>query len=170
MLSVVDCDPFGNLQVELVSYTIQDTSNYVFTLDFNGDATASYTIPVGSDLVITFPSQYPLLPATVHTCAIISWPTAYSTITCSLTYQTLTIQNAFTSAVVIGMFSSLTMKWIVNDIKNPNYAQTTSQFRGVIKFNSTAVFNSFGPSTGLGITITPGSLTATMSVDPSGAD
>lgn len=119
---------------------------------------STYLIPIGSDVAIYFPSEYPLLPANAHTCSIISWPTAFSAITCSLAYQTLTIKNAFTAAITIGLYDTYTFKWIVNAIDNPVYSQTTSYFSGKFIYNNSAVFSEFSPSNYLGLTITPGSL------------
>lgn len=71
-----------------------------------------------------------MLPAQNHVCAITSWPTAYGNISCTLAYQTLTIAGAFGSGLVIGQYAQVTMKWIVHLVDNPEYALTTSPFRG----------------------------------------
>ena len=151
-------NPISDLQVTPTTYIIQEPADYTFLLTFNGDGFNNYTVPVGSSLIVYFPQEYPLLPAQNHVCAIVTWPTSYSPITCSLAYQTLTITNAFTTSLVIDRFASLTLKWIVHGVQNPTYAQTTTAFSGVFQFNNSDVFGSFAPNTGLGITITPGNL------------
>jgi hypothetical protein len=140
LMQIISCDPFGNLLVVPTSYVIQDVTDYLFTLQLSGDGVNNYVVPVGSDLVIYFPEQYPLLAGQNHSCSIITWPTAFSPISCTLTYQTLTIKDAFTTSMTIDKYSTYTFKWIVNLIDNPQFSQTTSYFRGVFQNSNVPIF------------------------------
>ena len=159
-------DPFGDLQVTPTSSTIQEITDYQFSLTLTGDGMSTYNIPVGSSLVIHFPEEYPLLAAQTLTCAIIQWPTPYSPITCSLAYRTLTLTNPFTSPLTIGLSQTYTFKWLVKNIQNPQYATTTSYFSGDITSNGTPLFSSFTPASYLGLTITPGTLSTSPYIQP----
>ena len=140
--------PIIDMQTIATTYIVQDTANYTFTLGISGDFVSNYTVPSGSDFIIHFPQEYPLLPANNHVCAIISWPTAYGNITCSLAYQTLTISNAFSTPLVIEATTlSMTIKVIVHGVENPTYAQTSSAFSGAFQFNNSLLFPAFGPNT-----------------------
>lgn len=141
-ITITFCDPFGSLLIEPSTYEIQEQADYVFTLQLMSDQVANYTIPSGSQIVVYFPEEYPLLPQQSHTCAIISWPTSSSSISCTLTYRTLTVSNAFgTSFAILTTAPTLNFKWIVNSIDNPLYSQTTGYFTGQIQQSSTSIFS-----------------------------
>ena len=153
VLSPLRADPTGNLQVTANVYTIQERADYTFLLLLTGDPATTYTVPIGSNLIINMPAEYPLFPADDRVCSILAWPTSYGPITCTLSYSQLIIANAFTFPLVIRPRTAYTLNWYVKGIQNPTYSLNTGYFSGVIKYNNAAVFAMFLPSNRMGLSI-----------------
>lgn len=105
---ILNCDPPPDysLTVAPSSYMIQDVTNYVFTISIIGDGVTTATVFPGSSLIIYFPTQFTGSSNQSYTCSIISWPIATSSLTCSMNYNTMTIQGAFPSALNIAVDSN----------------------------------------------------------------
>ena len=140
------------------SLEVAAVTDYHFSLVISNLGTTSTALPSSSDIVITLPSQYtPIFSTTPLTCFISVWPDTQSTPSCSLTYLTITISNAFTnSSLTIGALQiGVTFEWVINSITNPKYAQTLSAVSGAIRDASSDVLTF---TTTSNLVITPGAL------------
>ena len=85
------------LSVTADSTTVNTVTPYTFSFMILND----YTIPSGSKLVITFPSDYTsLVPSGSSTCSANSWPVSGASISCSFTGLVLTVSGGFPTAYV----------------------------------------------------------------------
>lgn len=154
--------PSATFQVTPSSLYIQTYPNYVFDIVVSGDNYYSYTVATNTNIIITFPSQYPSLSMTTYSCSLTASPITLSSITCTMAYNTMTILGVFSSDYVIGPSAFDSFQIVVNSVGNPIYAQTlTTNFQGSIIYdtNQTLQFNTNNP-----IVIQPGILSKIYSI------
>jgi hypothetical protein len=130
---------------------VQEITTYSFNLTMTGNLTTRFVIPAGSNIIINFPSAYPSAPTIAADCTLLpSWPVANGPVQCSLTYNSLTITNAFLTDYAPAVNDQLL--FVVYPITNPGFVQTINRppISGVISYNFTSLF-SFMPITSISI-------------------
>ncbi len=107
-------------QNTLSVFLSEDKAALSSTYTFNVFQFQAATIPSGSELSLTFPSDYAgLLTDGAYTCSVNTWPTTAPVITCNMASLVLTTSGAFPSDYTVTSFAIYEI--VVNGITNPIY-------------------------------------------------
>ena len=150
LVNIVETQPTTVFTVTPTSTVVQEITTYTFNITISGNVNNTFFIPAGTNIIINFPSAYPGAPTTVINCTLPpSWPVPNAA-QCSLTYNSLTITNAFLSNYTPALNDQLL--FVVNPITNPSFVQTINRppISGVFSYNFTNLL-SFMPISSISI-------------------
>jgi hypothetical protein len=123
-MASIRCQPSATLSISPSTLVVQEVATYKFIISISGDGGSTLTIPAGSSIVINFPTEYTSVASLACPCSIVAWPVMSSAISCTLSYNILTITNAFAVDYTISMNAADDLVFTVSSITNPFAALT----------------------------------------------